>query len=90
MAEYFKERSENDLSNVKKLEEFSKKYQLTAVKLLNSVESDYLATMMMNTPSFHAHFTPFEIALNSQLVDFLSSDRYVLHKLLLTTLNCIQ
>ena len=75
MAAFFKERAENDLSNVKKLEDFSKRYQLWAVKLLNSVESDYLATMMMNAPSFHQHSTPFEIALESELVEFLSSDR---------------
>ena len=57
---------------MKKWENCSK-VSILAVKLLNSVRSNYLETMMMNTPSFH-HPLPLEIAVQSELVEVLSSD----------------
>ncbi len=75
LAAWFQERSTNDLTNHDILKKYTKKYSAWGVTILNSIESDYLATILMETNSFHEEKSPFSIALEHNLIDFLSSDR---------------
>jgi len=74
-AAYYGERAEKDLANTRLLNEYSEKYQDWAAEMLRSIESDYLASMTMMTKSFHDHMTPFDIAVEHELIEFLSCDR---------------
>ena len=74
-ASYFMERAQKDLANTRLYDSYSEKYQNWAADELRTVESDYLASMVMMTKSFHNFKTPFSIAVDNELIDFLSSDR---------------
>ena len=74
-AAFFNERAERDLANTRLLAKYSEEYQDLAAEELRHIESDYLASITMMTKSFHGSKNPFEIAVENELIDFLSSDR---------------
>ena len=75
LSAFFKERSKTDLSQEEVLLKLSNEYALEATSILDEIESDYLAVIMLETASFHNELSPLDIALENDIMEFLSCNK---------------
>eukprot|EP01084_Bolivina_argentea_P068709 125065_1 len=75
LSSFFIEAAQKDLTRDKQLRQLSKEYAIRATTILEEIENDYLAVIMLETPSFHNSKSPLEIALENDIIDFLACNK---------------
>eukprot|EP01083_Nonionella_stella_P061283 159736_1 len=75
LSAYMMQNAENDLSRSEHFERVASKYIRTASKLVGSVESDHLLSLLLETPTDIAHLSVFEIVLKYEICDFMDDSR---------------
>ena len=75
LSAFFIDASKKNLTRDRQLRELSREYALRAVGILDEIENDHLATVMLETPSQHDNRSPLHIALEHDIIDFLACTR---------------
>ena len=70
-----KERGDYDISRRELFEEISNNYISTALEYLGLIESDHLATVILETKSNINGFSAIEMALEYELLSFVTDNR---------------
>lgn len=75
LSAFFVDAAKKDLTRDKQLRALSQEYAIRATTILEEIENDYLAVIMLETPSFHDSKSPLEIALENDIIDFLACNK---------------